>query len=105
MGAGSDRRAGRLLEVHERWDYLLDRTQRVGTQVLRRLICLCSHCHTSTHFGLAQLRDRANEAFAHLCTVTEMSVHQAAAHLKRRRLPGRRATGAREPGSGHPDGR
>lgn len=80
---GAGRRPGRLLEVHERWEYRLDSTQRIGTQVLRRLICLCSDCHTSTHFGLAQLRGRANEAFAHLCTATGLSVREAAAHLNR----------------------
>lgn len=82
-GAAPDRDAGRWLEVHERWEYLLDPAQRVGTQVLRRLICLCTACHTSTHFGLAQVRGRADEAFAHLCTVTGKSVREAAAHLHR----------------------
>src|SRR5690606_27629980 len=38
------------LEVHERWAY--DRASRV--QTLKRLICLCTPCHTVTHFGLAQ---------------------------------------------------
>jgi hypothetical protein len=80
-GAGADRDAGRWLEVHERWEYLLNKDDGVGTQVLRRLICLCTSCHTSTHFGLAQLRGRADEAFAHLCAVTGMSTAEAEAHL------------------------
>ncbi|MGQ0631623.1 MAG: DUF5710 domain-containing protein [Sporichthyaceae bacterium] len=80
-GAAPDRDAGRWLEVHERWEYLLDPAQPVGTQVLRRLICLCTPCHTATHFGLAQLGGRADEAFAHLCTVTGMSAAEAGGHL------------------------
>ena len=80
-GTPADRDTRRWLEVHERWEYLLDPRWRVGTQVLRRLICLCTPCHTSTHFGLAQLRGRADEAFAHLCAVTGMSSAEADAHL------------------------
>jgi hypothetical protein len=79
--AAPDRNNGCWLEVHERWEYLLDPGQPVGTQVLRRLICLCTACHTATHFGLAQLRGRADEAFAHLCAVTGMSTAEADAHL------------------------
>ncbi|HEX3827246.1 MAG TPA: DUF5710 domain-containing protein [Sporichthyaceae bacterium] len=79
--AAADRDVGRWLEVHERWEYIAGPGQPVGTQVLRRLICLCTPCHTATHFGLAQLRGRANEAFAHLCKVTGMSADEAAAHL------------------------
>ena len=36
-GAPPDRDAGRWLEVHERWEYLLGPADVVGTQVLRRL--------------------------------------------------------------------
>jgi hypothetical protein len=42
-------------------------------QTLRRLICLCNQCHTVTHFGLAQIRGLADEALAHLRTVTGMT--------------------------------
>ena len=80
-GAVADRASQRWLEVHERWEYLIDPRSPVGTQTLRRLICLCSFCHTSTHFGLAQLRGRTSEAFAHLCAVTGMSSVEATVHL------------------------
>ncbi|GAA1089580.1 DUF5710 domain-containing protein [Nocardiopsis composta] len=65
------------LEVHERWAY--DRASRV--QTLKRLICLCTPCHTVTHFGLAQIRGRAAEALAHLREVTGMTDAQARGHV------------------------
>lgn len=85
-GAPPDRDAGRWLEVHERWEYLLGPADVAGTQVLRRLICLCSTCHLATHFGLAQVRGRAEEAFVHLCAVTGMSTAEADAHLDASRV-------------------
>ncbi|WP_307867755.1 DUF5710 domain-containing protein [Umezawaea beigongshangensis] len=72
-----DREAARWLEVHERWTY--DEARRI--QSLRRLICLCTDCHRTTHFGLAQVRGWADEAFAHLVEVTGWSPHQADQHV------------------------
>jgi len=69
--------AGIRLETHERWQF--DTATR--TQRLRRLICLDSACHTVTHFGLAQLRGVADEAFAHLCAVTGMTTAEGNQHL------------------------
>jgi len=76
-GQGEDRPARRWLEAHERWAY----DDRSGVQTLRRLICLCTPCHTATHFGLAQLRGRDVEAFQHLCTVTGMTDQQGNDHV------------------------
>lgn len=67
----------RLLEVHERWTY----DQPAGVQALRRLICLCTWCHRTTHFGLALLRNNGDEAFEHLRRVTGMTEEQAARHV------------------------
>jgi hypothetical protein len=66
----------RRLEAHERWIY----DEPTGVQTLRRLICLCSQCHTVTHFGLAQIKGQADEALAHLRAVTGMTDQQARAH-------------------------
>jgi len=74
---GQDREARRWLEAHERWAY--DDSSKV--QVLRRLICLCADCHTTTHFGLARITGKSSEAFKHLCTVTEWPVTQADQHI------------------------
>src|SRR5262249_2941883 len=49
---------------------------------LGRLICLCTNCHTVTHFGLAQIRSLDEHALRHLMTVTGMTSQQARAHVK-----------------------
>ncbi|MEX5632720.1 DUF5710 domain-containing protein [Parafrankia sp. FMc2] len=74
---GPDRDTGRWLEVHERWDY----DERAHVQRLRRLVCLCTDCHTATHFGLASVRGRDAEALAHLCQVTGLTEAQAREHV------------------------
>ncbi|WP_285730397.1 DUF5710 domain-containing protein [Nocardiopsis sp. ATB16-24] len=76
-GASADREAGRWLEVHERWVF----DEHTRTQILRRLICVCTLCHTVTHFGLAQVRGLASEAMAHLVAVTGASHAQAQQHV------------------------
>jgi hypothetical protein len=50
-------------------------------RTLRRLICLCTDCHTTTHFGLARITGKSSEAFKHLCTVTEWPATQADQHI------------------------
>jgi hypothetical protein len=76
-GRGPDRESGRWLEAHERWSYDESR----GVQVLRRLICLCTDCHTTTHFGLAGINGKDAEARKHLCTVAGMSGGTAQEHI------------------------
>lgn len=74
---GEDRGSRRWLEVHERWAF--DDERRV--QTLRRLICLCTDCHTTTHYGLAGLNDKGEQAFQHLCAITGMSEDEAMRHV------------------------
>lgn len=50
------------MEAHERWSY--DDDKKI--QKLERLIALCNECHQATHYGLAQLRNRGEEAKEHL---------------------------------------
>jgi hypothetical protein len=77
-GAAEDPGAKVWLEAHERWTYNeATRVQRLG-----RLICLCSRCHTVTHFGLAQVRGREKEAYAHLQAVTGMTDAEAREHVE-----------------------
>ncbi|MEU6757832.1 DUF5710 domain-containing protein [Streptomyces sp. NPDC046685] len=76
-GAAEDREAKRWLEAHERWVY--DDAARV--QRLKRLICLCTDCHTVTHYGYAQVRGLEAKAFAHLVRVTGMSRAEARRHI------------------------
>ena len=74
---GQDREARRWLEAHERWAY--DDSNNV--QALRRLICLCTDCHTTTHFGLASINGKSTEAFKHLSTITGLPADQVSQHI------------------------
>ncbi|MDN5749875.1 MAG: DUF5710 domain-containing protein [Pseudonocardia sp.] len=76
--AGEDRTVQRWLEAHERWAY----DDRTGVQALRRLICLCSDCHLSTHLGLANVTGRADQALAHLRAVTGMTDSEVSRHVQ-----------------------
>ncbi|MFI0219107.1 DUF5710 domain-containing protein [Streptomyces lydicus] len=75
--AEEDRDAKRWLEVHERWVY----EDAARIQRLKRLICLCTDCHTVTHYGYAQVRGLEAKAFAHLVKVTGMSRAEARRHI------------------------
>lgn len=77
-GGTEDRTERRWLEAHERWSY----DTASGTQSLRRLICLCTDCHTATHFGLAQIRGAAEAATTHLQRVTGMSAADVDEHVQ-----------------------
>lgn len=76
-GASEDRETRRWLEAHERWTY----DDATRTQRLARLICLCTDCHTATHFGRAQVIGIADAALVHLRAVTGMSKAHADAHV------------------------
>jgi hypothetical protein len=76
-GVDQDRAVGRWLEAHERWAY----NEATGVQALRRLICLCTDCHRTTHYGLAQVQGHEADAFAHLLAVTGMTPAQATRHI------------------------
>jgi hypothetical protein len=77
-GRGEDRASRRWLEAHERWHY----DEHTGVQALRRLVCLCSECHLSTHLGYANVTGRAGQALAHLATVTGMTPTEVSAHVQ-----------------------
>lgn len=76
-GRPEDREQRRWLEAHERWAY----DDTFGVQSLRRLICLCSDCHLTTHMGYANVTGRAEQAIAHLRAVTGMTADQADQHV------------------------
>lgn len=77
-GAVEDRSVGRSLEAHERWAY----DELAGVQALRRLICLCSDCHLSSHLGYANVTGRADHAIAHLRAVTGMTDVEVSRHVR-----------------------
>jgi len=66
------------VETSPRWTY----DKRAGVQALRRLICLCSDCHLSTHRGYANVTGRADQALAHLRAVTGMTDAEVSRHVR-----------------------
>ena len=77
-GATRDSASGRYLEAHERWEY--DDIRHV--QTLRRLVCLCTACHRTTHYGLATLQGKATEAETHLRAVTGLGTLAIRRHIE-----------------------
>jgi hypothetical protein len=79
-GSHPDHPAGLFMEAHERFAY----DTRTGAQALRRLICLCTACHGTTHFGFTSLGGEAEEnaAHGHLQFVTGMTRPQAERHVR-----------------------
>lgn len=76
-GASENRAEQRWLEAHERWAYDAKRS----IQTLRRLVCLCTDCHRTTHYGLAEVQGTAEQAFRHLMMVNSLSAAQAKSHI------------------------
>lgn len=75
--AGPDPTLRRRMEAHERFAY----DDATDTQVLTRLLWICSDCHQVTHLGLAALRGQRAAALAHLRAVTGMDPAAAEAHV------------------------
>jgi Domain of unknown function (DUF5710) len=72
--------AGLFMEAHERFTY----DTRTGVQTLRRLICLCTACHGTTHFGFTNLGGEAESeaALGHLQFVTGLNRARAERHVR-----------------------
>lgn len=75
---GPGRAVSRRLDVHERWAY----DNANGVQALRRLICLCTDRHLTTHLGYANVTARADQALAHLRAVTGMTDAEVSRHVR-----------------------
>lgn len=65
------------VECHEVWGYDDDQ----GIQTLERLVSLCPDCHEVKHYGLAERRGRAGQAFRHLMQVNGWDTDQTTQHL------------------------
>lgn len=78
-GATEAREARRWLEAHERWAY----DAKNSIQSLRRLVCLCTDCHRTTHYGLAELQGNADDALRHLMAVNGLDLPRAKSHISR----------------------
>ena len=61
------------VECHEIWEYDVDRS----TQTLVGLIALCPKCHQVKHAGLASVKGKLHEVYAHLIKVNGISKEEA----------------------------
>jgi len=77
-GRVPDRSQRQWTEAHERWEYDAERS----VQSLRWLICLCTACHQTTHFGLAQIQGKEDEAMANLMAVNDWTRSAAELHVR-----------------------
>lgn len=80
-GAGKNPDARRWLEAHERWRYLRETTSGRLIQKLTRIVCLCTPCHQTTHFGHAQIIGQEQDCLEHLCHVNDWTPAQAWEHI------------------------
>ena len=67
------------VECHERWHY--DSATKV--QTLIGTISFCPSCHEATHFGLAEMRGRGDEALQHLVRINGWTESFAREHVDR----------------------
>ncbi|WP_052101476.1 DUF5710 domain-containing protein [Novilysobacter arseniciresistens] len=72
-----DAESGIFLEAHERWHF----DEESGTQVLKRIICLCTACHRTTHYGLAQINGEADQVRAHFMAVNDCDEAELDRHV------------------------
>ena len=76
--AKEDKDAGTFLEAHERWEFI----EATGEQILRRIICLCSLCHRTTHYGYAQVVGQEAEVREHFISVNGCSMGELNDHVQ-----------------------
>ena len=63
-------------EAHEIFEY----DDETSIQRLKEIICICSSCHMSKHYGLSQIRGKETEVQKHMmkvnsCTKSEIQKH------------------------------
>lgn len=75
---GEDRDDERWLEAHERWSY--DETNQV--QTLKRIICLCTDCHRTTHYGFAMINGDSHWVFDYLMEIRKEDASAANRHIQ-----------------------
>lgn len=66
------------VECHEVWSY----DDKTHIQKLIRMIALCPNCHTVKHFGLAQLRGKADWAKKHFMKINNLKSAEAEKYIK-----------------------
>lgn len=67
------------VECHERWEY--NSIEKI--QILTGTVALCPACHETTHFGLASIRYRDEEAKLNLMRVNNWDSDKADRHIEK----------------------
>lgn len=75
---GEDREDQRWMEAHERWDF----DEARGVQTLKRIICLCTDCHQTTHYGRTSIMGGGDWAFDFLREIRGFSETEANEHIR-----------------------
>ena len=65
------------VEAHEVWEY----DEKACVQILVGVIALCPDCHTSKHYGLAQIRGNEGKAISQLMKVNGWSRKEVEKHV------------------------
>lgn len=65
------------VEAHEIWEY----NDKNTIQILLDIIAVCPSCHTTIHFGLAQLNDKRDMALKHFMKVNSVTRDVAEAYI------------------------
>lgn len=65
------------VECHEKWIY----EEQSNTQILAGTIALCPACHEATHYGLARVKNRSEQAKSHLMKVNGWGYKQVIQHI------------------------
>jgi 5-methylcytosine-specific restriction endonuclease McrA len=66
------------IECHEIWDYN-DETHK---QTLTGMVSLCPRCHSTKHYGLAQIKGKEKEVKKHLMTVNQIDKDEAEKYVE-----------------------
>lgn len=66
------------VEAHETWEYDLNSL----TQKLIYIKGLCPLCHSTKHFGLAELQGKRNLVLSHLMKINKISNKEAELYIK-----------------------
>ena len=77
-GIREDRDDERWMEAHERWDY----NDEARVQTLKRIICLCTDCHRTTHYGFAMVNGDADWVFDFLMQIRESDATETNRHIE-----------------------
>jgi hypothetical protein len=65
------------MDAHEVWNFDFS----TGTQILERIMCICSHCHNVKHFIRAAMMGTQQLAYIHLRRVNEWSCEETEDYL------------------------